>query len=192
VFLVTGEGQLVLANKEGLRLLEERDGLSYDHGRYKGATVPDSHAIAYLIGECDRAARGASLAPAGIARLRRPSGRADLVVRGLPLATATASTFGVGALASVALVVHDPDHIMAPIERLVAEGLGLSGAEVAVAMRVWEGDGVAQAAVSLGLSPNTIKSHLKTIYETLGINRQSALVRRIAILLASLGWEQRQ
>jgi len=95
-------------------------------------------------------------------------------------------------LASVALVVHDPDHIMAPIERLVAEGLGLSGAEVAVAMRVWEGDGVAQAAVSLGLSPNTIKSHLKTIYETLGINRQSALVRRIAILLASLGWEQRQ
>jgi DNA-binding CsgD family transcriptional regulator len=32
-----------------------------------------------------------------------------------------------------------------------------------------------------------VKTHLKAIYEKLGVDRQSALVRRIATMLAAMG-----
>ena len=46
---------------------------------------------------------------------------------------------------------------------------------------------MSEAAGALGVSPNTIKSHLKAIYEKIGVDRQSALVRRIAMMLAAMG-----
>ena len=187
VLVLSEDGAVVHANREGKRLLAARDGLTLDQGRLRGATTTDSRAIAFMVSECGRAARGASLAPAGLTRLPRPSGSEHLVVRALPLAGGVTPTFGVGKAATVALIIHDPSHRSASTRELVGSGLGLSRAEAAVAFEIWEGRSVAEAAEALGLSPNTVKTHLKMIYERTGEHRQAGLVRRIAKLLADLG-----
>ncbi len=89
-------------------------------------------------------------------------------------------------MVTVALFVHDPEDMASNIEHLVADGLGLSPSEAAVAARVWEGDSIADAARELKISPNTVKTHLKAIFEKTGVDRQSALVRKIAVTVAAL------
>jgi DNA-binding CsgD family transcriptional regulator/PAS domain-containing protein len=190
LLLFTGDGTLVHANREGQRLLDRRDGLTYNHSRLQGETPAVTKMLKLLLEECDRAARGFSLAPEGVARIRRPSGQPDLVLRAMPLAPSTTSMCGVGAAASVGLIVHDPGHTGTALARIVAEGLGITAAESAVAMRIWEGNSVSEAAAALHLSQNTVKSHLKTIYERVGVNRQTALVRRMALLLATLSRDE--
>jgi DNA-binding CsgD family transcriptional regulator len=53
---------------------------------------------------------------------------------------------------------------------------GLSAAEAKVAVAVGAGRSPAQAALSLGVSINTVRSHLKNIYLKLEINRLAELV----------------
>ena len=88
---------------------------------------------------------------------------------------------------TVALFIHDPDEDAPLVEEMLAEAFGLTHAEAAVAARIWEGDSVAEAAQALAVSPNTVKTHLKVVFEKAGVDRQAGLVRRIAMLLADTG-----
>jgi DNA-binding CsgD family transcriptional regulator len=187
VVLLAASGHVVHANSEAERQLAARDGLSVEQGQLRAAMPADTKRLQQLISEADRAARGASLQPRQTLRLPRPSGGEDLVIRVLPVAPVVASSFGAGELATIALFIHDPGRGAQPVEEMIAQGFGLSQAEGAVAARIWEGDSIADAASNLGLSPNTVKTHLKAIYEKVGVDRQSALVRRIATMLAAMG-----
>lgn len=187
VLLLSVSGHVVHSNSEAERLLREGDGLQVVNGELRAARPADTKRLRQTISETDRAARGASLVPEITLRLERPSGLPELVVRALPVAPVVASTFGVGELATVALFIHDPDRGHAAIEDLIARGLGLTAAEAAAVARIWEGDTVTQAAATLGISPNTVKSHLKAVYDKLDVDRQSSLVRRVAMMLAAVG-----
>ena len=187
VVLLSGTGHVVHMNNEAERLIHERDGLIVERGELRGGYPADTQRLRQLIGEADRAARGASLQGRQTSRLTRPSGRADLIVRALPVAPVVASTFGAGELATIGLFIHDPERREEPVEELIRDGLGLSQAEAAVAARVWEGDSVSEAAAQLGLSPNTVKTHLKSVFEKTGVDRQSTLVRRIGQMIAATG-----
>lgn len=187
VLLLSSTGHVVHANAQAERLLGERDGLALEHGELRAAFPRDTKRLRQLIGEADRAARIASLRPREAVRLERRSGRADLVVRALPVAPVVASTFGVGEVATIALFLHDPGAVEQAIEPLLRDAFRLTVAESAVAARIWEGDSVAEAAASLGLSANTVKSHLKVVFEKAEVDRQPALVRRIGRLLAAVG-----
>ena len=187
VVLLSGTGHVVHMNSEAERLIHEHDGLIIERGELRGGYPADTQRLRQLIGEADRAARGASLQGRQTLRLTRPSGRAEMIVRALPVAPVVASTFGAGELATIGLFIHDPERREEPVEELIRDGLGLSQAEAAVAARVWEGDSVSEAAAQLGLSPNTVKTHLKSVFEKTGVDRQSTLVRRIGQMLAATG-----
>ena len=88
---------------------------------------------------------------------------------------------------TVALFVHDPDEDAPVIEDMLSDAFGLSHAEAAVAARIWQGDSVSEAANALSISPNTVKTHLKVVFEKIGVDRQAGLVRKIAMLLAGTG-----
>jgi DNA-binding CsgD family transcriptional regulator/PAS domain-containing protein len=186
VLLVSSKGKIVSGNVRAQRLLDRRDGLLNLSDEVRAAFPEDTDRLRQAVQETDRAARGASLHPRATVRLPRPSGRPDLVVRASPVAPSVASSFGAGELATVALFVHDPEEIAAAVEDLIAEGLGLSRAEAAVAARIWEGDSVGDAARELMISPNTVKTHLKVVFEKAGVDRQSALVRKIAMMVSAV------
>lgn len=186
VLLLSGDCELMHTNRMGRELLAGKSGLQLQHGQLCGADVAASRKIRAAVAEAGRAARGASLVPPPVISIDRPSG-APLVLRALPLQTRQQTAVDIGGTAVVALMVHDPDRFGRPTAELLADGLGISKAEAAVATRIWLGDNVHEAAAALGLSINTVKTHLKTIYDRLDLHRQSDLIRRIAFLLAELG-----
>ncbi|QNM82299.1 hypothetical protein H8M03_09770 [Sphingomonas sabuli] len=187
ILLLASSGNVVHANADAERLLAERDGLQVDRGHLRAAYPADTDALRQMISEADRAARAASLQPRAALRLRRPSGQDDLVLRALPAPPIVASTFGVGELATIALFIHDPKKASQSVDQVIADGFGLTAAEAATAARIWEGDSVSEAAATLGISANTVKTHLKAAFEKAGVDRQSALVRKIADLLRAVG-----
>jgi DNA-binding CsgD family transcriptional regulator len=58
----------------------------------------------------------------------------------------------------------------------------LSKAEAAVALEIAKGDGRGAAAKRLGLSQNTVRTHLSAIFDKLGIHRQAQLTRLVQSL----------
>ena len=67
--------------------------------------------------------------------------------------------------------------------RLAQTVFSLSENQFNVARRIAMGDSMKQAATTLGVSPNTARTHLARLYEKTGVNSQAALVR----LLLSVG-----
>ena len=61
---------------------------------------------------------------------------------------------------------------------------GLTPAEARLTALLVRGHGLASAAEALGVSRNTAKYHLKTVFGKIGISRQTELVRRV---LADVG-----
>ena len=61
---------------------------------------------------------------------------------------------------------------------------GLTPAEARLASLVVDGHDPASAARALGVSANTVKYHLKTVFDKVGVGRQADLVRRV---LADVG-----
>jgi len=78
--------------------------------------------------------------------------------------------------------IVDPDARLAlPVQRLV-DAFGLTAAEARVALAASAGDGTPAIARGLGLSANTVKTHLRRVYAKTGVSRQAALVRLVAAL----------
>jgi DNA-binding CsgD family transcriptional regulator len=65
----------------------------------------------------------------------------------------------------------------------VMDAYGLTQAEARVAVAASSGSTVFESATQLGLSPNTIKTHLRKVFAKTGISRQTELVR----LMTSIG-----
>lgn len=76
---------------------------------------------------------------------------------------------------------------VADLERLFA----LSPAEARLATRLADGEGLEEAAVALGVSRNTARSQLQSVFAKTGINRQGDLVRLLLSSAASQGGTQR-
>jgi DNA-binding CsgD family transcriptional regulator len=57
------------------------------------------------------------------------------------------------------------------------DAYGLTPAEARVALATSSGLGIQEAALRLGLSPNTIKTHLRRVFAKTGTVRQSELTR---------------
>jgi DNA-binding CsgD family transcriptional regulator len=53
----------------------------------------------------------------------------------------------------------------------------LTGAEARLAASLAQGFGVVEAARRLGITPNTARTQLKTVFAKLGVDRQAGLVR---------------
>ncbi len=76
-------------------------------------------------------------------------------------------------------VARPDDDRRARIERL-ARMRGLTRAEAGVALEIARGDGRAAAAMRLGISENTMRTHLSAVFDKLGIHRQAELARLVA------------
>lgn len=82
--------------------------------------------------------------------------------------------------AHVLLFPGEPTHRLAL--DVVQKGFGLTPAEARLAVRLKDGLSISESAELLGVSVNTARNQLRSIFQKIGVNRQSELVRSLTHL----------
>jgi pimeloyl-ACP methyl ester carboxylesterase/DNA-binding CsgD family transcriptional regulator len=108
------------------------------------------------------------------------------LVRGDALSPAMlrAAEFDAGAAQPFCALVAAPPDAGDETLDLFRKALGLTPAEARLAARLRFGQSLKEAAEELGISVNTARNQLKSVFEKLGVNRQADLVRHLAELAA--------
>jgi DNA-binding CsgD family transcriptional regulator len=119
---------------------------------------------------------GRFLQHGGALSIPRPEGRHALSAMVAP--TGVTGIFPDSRSACVVVLVEEPAHrATAPLDAFV-KSHRLSRAEAALTARLVGGMSLHQAAAALGISGNTVRTHLKHVFAKTGARRQADLVRR--------------
>jgi pimeloyl-ACP methyl ester carboxylesterase/DNA-binding CsgD family transcriptional regulator len=134
-------------------------------------------------------AGGEKAAGEGLSLLRLVSPEGDEAVFGYVVAEermpeAMRRRFGVSKpLPKDAVVFVAPDREAANDEpKMYRDTFGLTPAEARLAACLKDGLSLKEAAEKLGLSVNTVRNQVKSVFEKLGVNRQSDLIRHLTEL----------
>jgi DNA-binding CsgD family transcriptional regulator len=134
--------------------------------------------IAFLRGALD----GSTLFTPAL-RLARPGPRSPLLIVLTPLRPQALLLGSAGG--RVLVQVLDPDDAPLDGAGVVLRSLGLTAAEARVAVMVAVGQTTPMVADRLGISVNTVRTHLSRAFEKTGCRTQSALARLVAHLDAA-------
>ena len=110
-------------------------------------------------------------------RIERPSGRGDLLLV-VGNANAPGYVTAGGGPASV-LFLNDPVRAPRVSPNAIRDLLGLTQSEATIAAEMANGASLADTAARLGISPNTVRAHLRSIFAKTGVKRQSQLVQLV-------------
>jgi DNA-binding CsgD family transcriptional regulator len=95
----------------------------------------------------------------------------------MPLTSGARRQTGAYYGAAAAVFVQRATHDASPAIELLVRRFDLTRAEVRVLTAMMEFSGVAEVASSLKLSPATVRTHLRHIFEKTGARRQADLVK---------------
>ena len=88
---------------------------------------------------------------------------------------------------AVLLAVHHPESDRSVCADHLRELYGLTRTQVNVVQALVETPGLGPVADALGLSPNTVRAHLKQVFSKCGVRSQSELLQRLALGAARRG-----
>jgi len=181
MILLGANGRILSLNRAAAQLLAGNDGLLATHGRLRTESVAETTILENLITQARATAAGKGLSPAGAMVVSRralpplhvlvtPARNIDFDARDPVLAIA---------------FVTDPSQRIRPAAEIVRVLFGLTAAESRVALLL--GDGHAPPAIVdlIGVSANTVKTQLASIYRKTGTTRQSQLVRLLTQLAST-------
>jgi DNA-binding CsgD family transcriptional regulator/PAS domain-containing protein len=95
----------------------------------------------------------------------------------LPLTTGLRASYGGQLSASAAIFVHHQPSFDEGLPTTLAAAFGLTGAEARVLSALLEGLNLTETAERFQISVNTVRWHLKRLFEKTGTNRQADLIR---------------
>jgi DNA-binding CsgD family transcriptional regulator len=167
-------GRVKLANAAAERIVRSADGLSIDRTRtIRASRIDETDKMHRLI----RDAAYCSGARGGVMPLSRPSGRRPLSVFAAPSRSESRAILDDGPYALLFIV--DPESSPdITVTRLMVL-LGITPMQAAVAVQILRGGGLEAAAARLGIARTTARTHLKSVFERIGVSRQSELVRYV-------------
>jgi DNA-binding CsgD family transcriptional regulator len=114
--------------------------------------------------------------PGGLLLLSAPSRRLPVSALVTPLVgTLAVSLAAQGLQGAAAVFLADPERHAAALAEHLQATYKLSPTEARVAWLIARSFSIRDAAKSLGLGPETVRTHLKHIYAKTGVNRRSAL-----------------
>ena len=166
------------ANGTAERLLRIGDGLGVVQGRLAATARPgQTQALHAMVAEAVATASGVGAEAGAVLRLERRESGSPLAVLVCPLRPDD-PLFQRGTPAAVVLV-NDPDINPSPRAATLARFYGLTAAQAELLAALVDGQRIADYADEKGISMNTVKAHLKRIFEKTDVNRQSDLVREV-------------
>ena len=178
------DGQVRFANRAADRLLSRGDGIDSSRGRIRAARSNYDGALHALIDGAARTAAGAAAAAVDAVSIPVAEEGRQLAIVAEPLSPAHSESLGHSSEAGAILFIGDSEASSNPSVERLRIVYGLTAAEARLTSLVTQGHDIAGSARRLGVSRNTVKYHLKAIFDKVGVTRQTQLVRRV---LADVG-----
>jgi DNA-binding CsgD family transcriptional regulator/PAS domain-containing protein len=177
LLLLAGDGRVIFGNRAAEDLLRQGDGIRSRDGRL-AATHHLDHAR--LAGAVARAAGQAPPCMVQALPITRGAGRRPLQIWTVPLPR-TQTTMPVQILQSdVMAVVIDPESSTAPPIEALKALYGMTEAEARLTCGLLTGTRLEDYAEHAGISMNTARTHLKSIFAKTETTRQAELVRLLS------------
>lgn len=171
-------GRVCFLNGAAESILRAGDVLRLRHGRLVAAVASESAALQKLVDATGR--EGGSNRPLG-GHLTLHSRERSLYLTAFPLAAPVIEVPG-QARVLVTVSLHAAPR---PRHRSLATLFGLTPAEIRVTMLLVEGMEPKEIAERTGVTYETVRFQLKSIYNKMGVTRQSQVVRIVSLLPAS-------
>ena len=176
VVLVGADARILHANTSAEAMFESGSAISSIGGRLMAAEPHRAQPLADAISRAGLAGSGGAAV-----RLDGPEG-APTLAHVLPLSLGdTAKQLMPRAMAAVFITTAGARRSGGALST-VADTFGLTAGEGRVLQHVASGASTKEAAVALGISENTAKTHLSRIFEKTGVSRQAELVALLARL----------
>lgn len=180
IILLGDQGRILHTNQKAAQLLAENDGLKIVHGHLKAERVSEKNELEHLISQAEATSKGTGLGPGDAIkisrRVRPPLHVLISPVRNIALDSATP--------VHAVVFVSDPSQKVRPPAVILQALFGLTPAESRLALLLCDGHAPPQIADLIGVSTNTLKTQLTSIYRKTGTSRQSQLVRLLGNLTA--------
>ncbi|UPG73910.1 LuxR C-terminal-related transcriptional regulator [Roseomonas gilardii subsp. gilardii] len=191
LMLADSRGALIWANRAASRMLEEADGIGTERqGNLRAGSPGMTRLLRDLV---NRAALGQHAA----LPLPRASGKVSLALQAMPITVREVErhrqVLPASPRASVLLLLTDPARGAMPTPEIcqqLREIYGLTTAEAGVAAWAAQGIGLPEVGQILGITVNTVRTHVRRVFHKTGVRSQAELARqveRLAPLLAEEG-----
>ncbi|GGD96653.1 LuxR family transcriptional regulator [Aureimonas endophytica] len=168
------DGHVRQANARAEALFALGIALRWEAGRLRTAMPQDQAALDRLLA-CALDPRFSAWAEHAAVPIHRADGRPPLTARTIAVAHRF-DPFAPDRAASVILTIEGFEAETEAVEARLRRRFGLSAAQGRVAMQLREGRSPAEAAQALGLSVETVRSHLRVLFQRTGTRRQTELV----------------
>jgi DNA-binding CsgD family transcriptional regulator len=190
VLLIGLEGEVLFANHTARRIIEERDGIALVEARdghlRRRLVFDDCRArndVHAMLSECLKHSRPNRHGEHHHATVRRPSGRTPYLVRCAALGPQDRLRVEHDSARGIAIIT-DPEEGAFVDRHALKHVYRLTDAEASLAEHLCGGQRLADAAEALGITLNTARAQLKTIFQKTGASRQPELVKLLLTLSA--------
>lgn len=174
--LVREDRTVLQANRTAEAVLRRKRWLTVVDGRLRTVHYGSQGILSRQIALSARTAAGSGTDPGAVLRLD-PSGADPLAVLVVPFRVA--HDVLAGALPTVLVLFRDPESDTAPPPIALKQAYDLSDAESRLVALLVGGNSLTQAARVAGISLNTAKTQLRSVFARTGFSRQTDLVAEI-------------
>lgn len=183
--LLDERGRVVSTNRRAQDLLAERSGVLVKDGELQLVARGQTDELRRRIAKVLQGVPTGGTQVVEAMRVPRSGDVADLglVIRPVPVNVRAEGE----AIPAVAVFISDPsEHSDAPLQ-IITQLFGFTPTEAQLSMLLANGLSLDEAAEALGVSRNTVRTHLRSVFAKTGVTRQPLLVRLILKSVASLG-----
>jgi DNA-binding CsgD family transcriptional regulator len=173
VILVGPKREIVLMNRSARVVTAEHDGLLATRFGLQAERPMESAALSRAIQQAARTSEGKGFSAGSTVLVSRRT-RPPLEIKVSPVHGSDASPFQ---KAVVIVFVKDPQKRERAVEGSLRVLHRLSPAECRVALLLGDGHAPRQIANIVGVTDNTVRSQIKSIYSKTGVRRQGELIR---------------
>jgi DNA-binding CsgD family transcriptional regulator len=177
-------GQVMNLNETAQKLLNHENGLWLERGRLCLQSDSETQALQAAIDNSLAKQKAAEPCVVEAFRVRRNNNEPDLgvIIRPVPV-----TEWSEGAeVPTLAVFISDPSQQAEAPVQVITQLFGLTPAEANLSMLLANGLTLEEAAVELGISRNTARTHLRSVFGKTGVSRQTLLVRLILKSVAPL------
>lgn len=171
VILLGSGGMPTFMNDAAQALLADGDGLAFRAGTFAASRGPETRRLQAMIRDAIAASAGSRVRPGGQMLVTRPSGKRPVIIRAIP--APPAERFLSGESIRCVLYLHDLAAVRLPSKTTLCSVFGLTEREADLSVELARRVNLAAAAAGAGMSLNTARNHLQSVFRKCGVSSQS-------------------